>query len=197
MSPESKAKRESDVHKAGARDKAAHDKKAEAKESVKDAHKTQVAVETVESNASDADAPYQAKASPKLSKDQKKALRIRAGKKAVQPRFRRHEWWRYKKLGGKHATWRVPRGIHSKTRRHWGYRPPLVSIGYGGPAAVRGLHPSGFEEVLVHNVADLDLVSKETQAARVGGTVGGRKAKLIEAEADKRGIRILNRRVVD
>lgn len=140
------------------------------------------------------DAPYAANAKPKLDDDQKSALGIRRGKNAKRPAFRRHEWWRYKKLGGKHASWRVPRGIHSKVRRHFGYRPPLVSIGYGGPAAVRGLHPSGFEEVLVHNVEELAAVNKETQAARVGGTVGGRKAKLIEAEADKRGIRILNRR---
>lgn len=138
--------------------------------------------------------PFKARAKPKLSPEQVQALGARAAKKSVQPAFRRHEWWRYKRLGGKHASWRLPRGIHSKTRRHWGYRPPVVSIGYGGPAAVRGLHPSGFQEVLVHNPADLAKVQKETQAARVGGTVGGRKAKLIEAEAEKLGIRILNPR---
>jgi len=138
--------------------------------------------------------PFKARAKPKLSPEAKQALGARAAKKAVQPAFRRHEWWRYKRLGGKHAAWRVPRGIHSKTRRHWGYRPPVVSIGYGGPAAVRGLHPSGYQEVLVHNPAELSKVDKATQAARVGGTVGGRKAKLIEAEAQKLGIRILNPR---
>lgn len=139
--------------------------------------------------------PYQANAKPQLDDDQKSALGIRRLKNAARPAFRRHEWWRYKKLGGKHAAWRVPRGIHSKVRRHFGYRPPLVSIGYRGPADVRGLHPSGFEEVLVHNVEELANVQKETQAARIGGTVGGRKAKAIAAEADKRGIRVLNRRV--
>lgn len=138
--------------------------------------------------------PYKARAKPKLTPDQVQALGARAAKKSVQPAFRRHEWWRYKRLGGKHASWRLPRGIHSKTRRHWGYRPPVVSIGYGGPADVRGLHPSGFQEVLVHNPAELAKVDKATQAARVGGTVGGRKAKLIEAEAQKLGIRVLNPR---
>ena len=187
MSPETKAKSESAVHKAGARDKAAHDKKAGAKKSVKDTPQAQAPVETVAAE------PHVAKASPKLSAGQKQALGVRAAKKAVQPRFRRHEWGRYKKLGGKHATWRVPRGIHSKTRRHWGYRPPLVSIGYRGPEEVRGLHPSGFAEVLVHNEAELANVDKATQAARIGGTVGGRKQKLIVAAADKAGIRVLNR----
>lgn len=165
-------------------------KQAGATKSVKDAPKA----EPVESKTAAKAAPaYVAKVSPKLSQDQKQALGVRAAKKAVQPRFRRHEWWRYKKLGGKHATWRLPRGIHSKTRRHWGYRPPLVSIGYRGPEEVRGLHPSGFAEVLVHNEADLAKVDKASQAARIGGTVGGRKRHLIVAAADKAGIRVLNR----
>jgi large subunit ribosomal protein L32e len=162
-----------------------------ATKSVKDAPKAAPAETKTEPQR---DAPYAAHAKPKLDDDQKSALGIRRMKNAARPAFRRHEWWRYKKLGGKDAPWRVPSGIHSKVRRHFKYRPPLVSIGYGGPAAVRGLHPSGFEEVLVHNVADLANVNKETQAARVGGTVGGRKAKAIEAEADKRGIHVLNRR---
>ena len=169
----------------------AREAKAEAK-----AHKGEApqAAEPAAAVAPASAGPHKARIQPKLTPEQEQALGARRAKSAARPAFRRHEWWRYKKLGGKHASWRVPRGIHSKVRRHFGYRPPLVSIGYRGPAEVRGLHPSGFEEVLVHNVADLAALNKETQAARVGGTVGGRKAKLIEAEADKRGIRVLNRR---
>ena len=139
-------------------------------------------------------AAYLAKAKPKLSAQQTQSLGLRRVKDQKRPAFRRHEWWRYKKLGGKHAPWRVSTGIHSKARRHFKYRPPVVSIGYRGPADVRGLHPSGFEEILVHNLADLAKLDKTTQAARVGGTVGGRKAGLIEKKADELGIRILNRR---
>ena len=102
------------------------------------------------------------------------------------------------KLGGKgkegYAPWRKPTGIHSKARRHYKYRPPVVSIGYRGPNAARGLHPSGFEEVLVHRPEDLAPIDPKTQAARVGRTVGGRKASAIEKKADELGIRILNRR---
>ena len=163
-----------------------------AKKSVKDA--PAAAPAETKTEPAPAQAPYQANAKPKLDDETRSALGVRRAKNAARPAFRRHEWWRYKKLGGKHAPWRVPSGIHSKVRRHFKYRPPLVSIGYRGPEAVRGLHPSGFEEVLVHNEADLAKVNKETQAARIGGTVGGRKAKLIEAAADKAGIRVLNRR---
>lgn len=160
------------------------------RKSVKDAPKAEPAETKTEAPAA---APYKANAKPELSDDQRSALGQRREKNAARPAFRRHEWWRYKKLGGKHASWRLPRGIHSKVRRHFGYRPPLVSIGYRGPADVRGLHPSGFEEVLVHNEADLARLDKATQAARIGGTVGGRKQKLIVAAADKAGIRVLNR----
>ena len=163
---------------------------AEASKSVKDAPKGAAPVEASKSKPSGA--VHKAGPKPKLSDSQRQALGARRAKKSVQPAFRRHEWWRYGKLGGKHASWRVPRGIHSKTRRHWGYRPPLVSIGYRGPAEVRGLHSSGFQEVLVHNEADLAKLDKTTQAARIGGTVGGRKAKLIVAAAAKAGVRVLN-----
>jgi large subunit ribosomal protein L32e len=199
MSPDTKAAKPakpSAARKAGekARAKAAHDKKAEAKKSGK-AHEPSGQVEApVETAPAEA---YKANAKPQLTDAQRTALGLRREKDAKRPAFRRHEWWRYKKLGGKHASWRVPRGIHSKTRRHFGYRPPLVSIGYRGPADVRGLHPSGFEEVLVHNPDDLAGLNKVTQAARIGGTVGGRKAALIEAQADKLGIRVLNRRMAE
>ena len=171
----------------------AETKKAPATKSVKDAPKA-----AAESKATTAPAPkaksgpHKARIQPKLDAETKDALGQRSEKKDRTPRFRRHEWWRYKRLGGKHASWRLPRGIHSKTRRHFGYRPPLVSIGYRGPEAARGLHPSGFEEVLVYNEADVAKVNKTTQAARIGGTVGTRKAKLIVAEAGKLGVRVLN-----
>jgi large subunit ribosomal protein L32e len=119
---------------------------------------------------------------------------LRNEKSRKRPAFRRQEWFRYKKLGGKHAPWRSARGIHSKVRRHYSYRPNMVSIGYRGPVAARGLHPSGFEEVLVHRPEDLAAINKMLQAARVGGTVGGRKAEMIEKKADEMGIRVLNRR---
>ncbi len=137
---------------------------------------------------------YQAKQKPELDADAKAALAAREAKQRKNPAFRRQEWFRYKKLGGKTAPWRRPRGIHSKMRRHYKYRPPVVRIGYRTPTEARGLHPSGFEEILVYRPEDLEGVDAKLQAVRVGGTVGGRKAALIEAKADEMGIRVLNRR---
>lgn len=137
---------------------------------------------------------HKARIQPQLTDAQKTSLGARKLKDQARPAFRRHEWWRYIKLGGKNAPWRVPSGIHSKVRRHYNYRPPVVSIGYRGPEAVRGLHPSGFAEVIVHTPAELSGLDKATQAARIGGTVGGRKAELIEKKAAELGIRVLNPR---
>ena len=84
--------------------------------------------------------------------------------------------------------------MDNKQRRNFKYRSSLVRIGHGKVAAARGLHPSGFEEVMVHNTGDLESIDPETQAARVGGTVGGRKREQIYDRADELGIRVLNRR---
>jgi large subunit ribosomal protein L32e len=133
---------------------------------------------------------YVTKRKPELD-DQTKALLLKREEiDSRRPQFLRQEWFRYQKLEGK---WRKPRGIHSKMRRHYGYRPPIVSIGYRGPAEVRGLHPSGFQEVMVFNVSQLNGIDPKVQAVRIGGTVGARKRGDIIAKADQEGIRVLNR----
>ena len=66
---------------------------------------------------------------------------------------------------------------------------------FRGPAKVRGYHPSGFREVLVHNVDGLESVDPKVEAVRIGGTVGTRKRLEIQDRADDLGIRVLNRMV--
>ena len=107
------------------------------------------------------------------------------------PAFKRQEWFRYKRLGD---HWRRPKGLHSKMRTHKGYRPPVVRVGYRTPSKVRGLHPSGFKEVLVRNPSDLDGLDPEKEAVRIGHTVGLRKRIDIVEKADSLNIRVLNRR---
>jgi large subunit ribosomal protein L32e len=68
-------------------------------------------------------------------------------------------------------------------------------MGYKGPKIARFLHPSGYREVIVFNVADLSTIDPNTQAARISHTVGKRKRALIIAEAKNLNIKILNIKV--
>ncbi len=137
-----------------------------------------------------ADEGYFVEVKPKLDKKTKEQLKLRERINKSRPAFKRQEWFRYVKLGD---SWRRPRGLHSKMRRGYKYRPNLVSTGYRGPKAVRGLHPSGFQEVMVFRVEDLEGVDPKKQAARIGHSVGSKKREAMEKVADEKGIRVLNR----
>ena len=156
----------------------------DSKEAAKAAKTEAPKAEVVEAGA------YTVEPKPELSEEQIDALAKRAVISGNRPAFKRQEWFRYQKLG---EAWRRPRGIHSKMRRGMKRRPPMVEIGYGGPALVRGLHPSGFEEVMVYNVDGLEDIDPKTQAARIGGTVGVKKRIAIENRAKELGIRVLNK----
>jgi large subunit ribosomal protein L32e len=138
------------------------------------------------------DEGHVAKQKPVLSEDMKLALALRDEQKKKTPAFKRTEWFRYKRLS--RSGWRAPHGMDSKQRRNYKYRSSLVRVGHGKVATARGLHPSGFREVMVHNTGDLEVIDPETEAARVGKTVGGRKREQIYSRADELGIRVLNRR---
>ena len=138
------------------------------------------------------DEGHVAKQKPVLSEDMKLALALRSEQKKKTPAFKRTEWFRYKRLS--RSGWRAPHGMDSKQRRNYKYRSALVRVGHGKIAAARGLHPSGFKEIMVHNTGDLESIDPETEAARVGKTVGGRKREQIYSRADELGIRVLNRR---
>lgn len=133
-----------------------------------------------------------AKQKPVLDDATKAALLLRAEQKKLTPNFLRTEWFRYKRLS--RSGWRRPKGMDNKQRRNYKYRGAMVRVGHGKVAAARGLHPSGFREVMVLNPNDLEAIDPETEAARVGRTVGGRKRERIHDRADELGIRILNRR---
>jgi len=140
----------------------------------------------------EAEPEYVVKIKPKLDPRTRALLRLRAEKTAQRPSFRRQEWFRYDKFG---EEWRKPQGGQSKLRRHFGYRWNLPSIGYRGPREVRGYHPSGFQEVLVHNVRELEGVDPARQAVRIAHGVGTRKREIIEKACEERKLRVLNRMV--
>jgi large subunit ribosomal protein L32e len=132
---------------------------------------------------------YKVNRKPQLSKELEKILKKRKTIKKRTPKFLREEWFRYKRIS---HNWRRPDGITSKMRTNLKYRPNKVRIGYRGPRQVRNLHSSGFEEIMVYNLNDLNSINPKTQAARIGSTVGTRKRKDIEKKADELEIRILN-----
>jgi large subunit ribosomal protein L32e len=129
------------------------------------------------------------KKKPVLSEELKQKLEKRKEIKKRTPNFLREEWFRYKRIP---QNWRRPDGITSKMRRNLAYRPSKVRVGFRGPKETRGLHSSGFQEVTVFNVKDLEGINPKTQAARIGGTVGTKKRIDIEKKAKELDIRLLN-----
>ena len=122
----------------------------------------------------------------------REALKLRARAKNKKPKFIRAESWKYDRFS---LSWRKPRGLDNKIRRKIKGWPPGPSTGYKGPLSARFLHPSGYREVIVFNVADLSNIDTATQAARIAHTVGKRKRALIIAEAKNLNIKILNLKV--
>ena len=118
-----------------------------------------------------------------------KALKARKRVKKKKPAFVRPESWRYVKLK---ESWRRPRGLDHKMRRKIKGWPPTVSVGYKGPKVARGLHPSGYKEVLVHNAKETSNIDPKSEAARIAHTVGKKKRVQIIAEAKKKKVYILN-----
>ncbi len=164
----------------------------EAKAPKKPAKKPAKKEEEEEKEEEEAEEEYEPNLKPKLDPNLKRLLALRAAKSAARPAFHRQEWFRYKRFGDE---WRKPQGGQSKLRRHFGYRWNLPSVGYRGPREVRGLHPSGFQEVLIHNERQLEGLDPAKQAVRIAHGVGSRKRELIEKACDDKGLRVLNRMV--
>ncbi|MHC1601517.1 MAG: 50S ribosomal protein L32e [Candidatus Nezhaarchaeales archaeon] len=120
----------------------------------------------------------------------KRLLKLRLKMNRARPKFRRLNTLKLKRID--EERWRKPRGIDNKIK--WcrkGY-PPLVRIGYRNPKAVRGLHPSGLIEVLVHRPEDLENLNPKVHCVRIAHTVGRRKRLQIIEKAKSLGLRVLN-----
>ena len=124
-----------------------------------------------------------------LDTETKRLLNIRKKQKSKKPTFKQTDSHKKKKLAD---HWRKPDGIHNKTRYSKHGKCPLVEAGYGSPAAVRGLHPSGFEEIIVNNIEEVEALKTGRQAGRIARTVGARKRSLMEKKAAELGLKILN-----
>lgn len=121
----------------------------------------------------------------------KNALKLRKSAKRKKPRFVRPESWKYIRLK---ENWRNPQGLDNKVRMRIKGWPPKASAGYRGPKVARGLHPSGYREIMIYNAEQVRNVDPQTQAVRIGHTVGKRKKFGILGEARKKKLRVLNLR---
>ena len=121
--------------------------------------------------------------------EKRRLLNVRKKLSQNRPKFNAFESWRFVKIK---PRWRRPRGIDNKMRTNEKGWPKVANIGWRGPAAVRGLHPTGKEEVLINNINDLKTINNDTQIARISRTVGGKKRTQILEEAEKLGVKILN-----
>jgi len=126
-----------------------------------------------------------------LSADEATLLHRRDEIDRRRPLFGRQARYRYYRIG-RDMSWRRPRGLQSKQRRHYGYRPKIVRVGYRSPARVRGLVPSGFRPVIVRTSKDLERLNARLEAAIIARTVGTRRRLVLEETARKLGIHVLN-----
>jgi len=119
----------------------------------------------------------------------KRLMELRKKMSKKRPSFRRVESWRYKRVKD---SWRKARGIDSKTRekKKSGVKSP--TIGYRGPKKVRGLHPSGYIEVLIFTFDDLKNLNKNKHAIKISGKLGAKKRIVLTDYCQRRGFKILN-----
>lgn len=109
--------------------------------------------------------------------------------KKGKKKFLRQTARAYRRLGRK---WRKPRGSQSKMRRKERGKAKMPSIGYGRPKHMRGLHPSGLREVLVHNLKQLEKIDAKSEAIKIASKVGKKKRAEIVKGAKELKVKILN-----
>jgi large subunit ribosomal protein L32e len=125
-----------------------------------------------------------------MATEVKRLIRVRVDKGAS---FKRDGYGKKRQLSD---SWRKPRGQHNKQREQKKAKGALPKPGFGSPIAVRGMHPSGFFEVLVSSVKDLEGMDPKTQAVRISATVGDRKRVALQDAAITAGLKVLNARTV-
>ena len=87
--------------------------------------------------------------------------------------------------------WRRPAGRHSKLKVREKSKGSLPGVAYRAPKKMRGLHPSGFREVLIQNLNDLERIG-EKEAGRISSKIGKKKKKVILDKAKELKVKILN-----
>ena len=108
-----------------------------------------------------------------------------------------HPYFNVPNYRGKHGKmrlsgkWRKPKGVDNKKRIRKASHGASPRVGYGNPASMRGKHPSGLEEVVVHNPGELE--SAKGKLAIISSSVGKKKRLLMQAKAKELKIRTKGR----
>ena len=121
--------------------------------------------------------------------NKKSLLELRKRMKKKKPKFRRVESWRYVRV---RDSWRKARGIDSQTRKKTKTGIKSPSVGYRGPKKIRGLHPSGYEEVNVIKIGDFENLNNKIHAIKISSKLGAKKRIALIEYCQKRGFKILN-----
>jgi large subunit ribosomal protein L32e len=111
--------------------------------------------------------------------------------KKNKPNFNDSNWGLRKRVRNR-DSWRRPRADSNKKKMKMAFAGASPRVGYKNAAGIRGKHPSGLPELLVHNVAELD--GAKDVVVRIASTVGARKAAAIEKAAVAAKLRVLNPR---
>jgi len=121
--------------------------------------------------------------------NQKRLLEIRKRNNKKRPSFKRVESWRYIRVKD---SWRKARGIDSQTRKKTKTGVKSPTVGYRNPKKVRGLHPSGYEEVRIFTKKDLISLNNKKHAIRIAGKLGAKKRIALIDYVQNRGFKVLN-----
>jgi large subunit ribosomal protein L32e len=121
--------------------------------------------------------------------EKKRLLEVRRKINKKRPSFRRVESWRHKRVK---ESWRKARGIDSKTRKKTKSGVKSPSVGYRSPKKVRGLHPSGYEEVRIFTKNDLIGLNNKKHALKIASRLGARKRIALIDYVQSRGFKVLN-----
>lgn len=116
-------------------------------------------------------------------------MELRKSMKKKRPPFRRVESWRWNRVKD---SWRAARGIDSKTRKKSKAGITSPEIGYRVPKKIRGLHPSGYQEVRVETLKDIENLNNKKHAIKIATTLGAKKRMTLIEYARRRGFKVLN-----
>ncbi len=133
-------------------------------------------------------------ATTKQPRNKEALLKLRKQLKGRKPDFIRED---YQKRACIPLPWRRPRGIHSKMRHRFAGHRALVHPCYGSPKAVYGLHPSGYEPVLIHTLNELAKLDPKTHGVVLGSTLGLPRRIALLTQAKALGLKVLNAKDID